>query len=309
MSDRTPDSPAGPNGAPPATGAPPAAAPPAAAAAPPAAAAAAAPPAAAAGVGAPQAWAAAPPGQPTQWQAGTGAPPAGAPPVGPPTQWAPPPAPGGYGPSPASRPGGSRGLKIALAVAAALAALLLVVAVIGFVGGKDPATSGSSGTAGGTAPAGSDTPTGGGGEPTGGAADPGGGGDEAPDSGTVRALIQDKVGRFELVDGESDTSAIDDGATEAYALNYQDSGGAKILHTVAAYGSASDAADLHAGVAKGLAGKGYKVVTTDKLDNGGSITLLAKDTATIVLWNNDVLFCAALGKGEDPIEFFKELKY
>jgi hypothetical protein len=207
----------------------------------------------------------------------------------------------GWAPPTAPPPSSGNAVKIAIVLAGAVVALVLVVAVIGFAGGRDTETTPTGG--GSTTPE-PTTPT----EPT---IPAEGGGEPAPESGSLVDLVPEDVGDFTLAEIEEFPEAIDNGAIEAYKLVYRGPGGAA-YHTIEAHGDEESALDLHQGLVASLIEDGSHEVTDEAELEHGTVTALASTedpTRRIVVWNNGPILATTYGVGDPPIDLYDAHPY
>jgi hypothetical protein len=213
----------------------------------------------------------------------------------------------GWAPPAGPPPSGGNAVKIAIIVAGAVVALVLIVAVIGFAGGRDAETTTTGGGGGG---GGTTTTEGGGGGTT--TTTEGGGGETIPGSGSLAGLIPEEVEGFTRSELEEYPEAIENGAVEAYKTIFNGPDGAA-HHTVEAFGDDESALELHQGLVASLTEDGSHEVTEEaELDTGGTVTALASTEDAdwrIVVWNNGPIFATTHGVGNSPIDLYNALPY
>ena len=195
-------------------------------------------------------------------------------------------------------PSGGGGSKKGLLIGGIVAAFVLITVVgacAGLVvaaGGRDPEPV---------------SPGGGGGG--------GGGRGESPSEGSVKDLIQQKVGPFTLQNVAEDPNWAQVGATEAYKAAYTSSNG-DVLHLLSAFPSEERAAEGQAALPaeyekQGFTEAGGGEVTGEGGEKVGSLTLMVNESkgTELVIWNNRQILAHALGETGNAQAFAKAVPY
>jgi len=135
-----------------------------------------------------------------------------------------------------------------------------------------------------------------------------------PRAGSLRSLVEERVGDFRLVAADDFPDAINQGASDAVQLAYRSAGGVELFHVLAAYPSPDLANQAAAEFYGGLVGDGYEPVdqspiVDDRTSPIGLATVLTGPDDEAVLWTNRGLVGLSLSDRGFAVEFFELLPY
>lgn len=135
----------------------------------------------------------------------------------------------------------------------------------------------------------------------------------APDEGSMRSLIQDSVGVFELANVKWFPGMIREGAADAVVMLYRSADGVEVNHLLAAFPSPETSGDYRQRVMQDLVADGWEATEVGSVRNesgeeiGGVVVL--GGPATAILWTNGNLFMSLVGPHDVLAEFYKALPY
>ena len=139
------------------------------------------------------------------------------------------------------------------------------------------------------------------------------------EEGSLRGIVPEQVGDFELQSVEEFPEGLQAGAQEALAATYQDRDGVELTYNVLDMTSPEEADELQQQqVQTEQEELGLQVVSEEPFedeygDETGTVTVLelevGESTVTVVLWSEDNLYEEIVAEEDAALDFYEELPY
>jgi len=139
------------------------------------------------------------------------------------------------------------------------------------------------------------------------------------EEGSLRSIIPEQVGDFELQSVEDFPEGLQAGAQEAQTATYRNRDGVEVTYNVLAMTLPEEADELQQQQVKDTRKEqGLKVLSEEPFedeygDETGTVTVLEGEaggsTVTAVLWSEDNLYEEAVAEDESAVDFYDELPY